>query len=314
MKRSMWPSATITTKNGQVVQGIAPLIISASRATDIPALFAPWFFEQLARGYIAWVNPFNRTTTYIALHRVRLVVFWSKNVTPLLPYLKLLQERDIRYCFQLTVNDYELEHFEPGIPPLSDRIDAVKACSDLAGRERVLWRFDPMVLTPELTVPLLLQRIERIGNQLAPFVSRLTVSFLSPYPTVIRRMNRRGITLITPEEAAFEQIGRALNDLKNRWKIDVVSCAEAAPLDRYGVARGSCIDPVYIARVFGDDPELMQLLYGNFPADLFNEQERLRDRLKDRGQRPRCRCMISKDIGSYATCTQGCVYCYAQNR
>ena len=37
----------------------APLIVSASRSTDIPAFYADWFFHRLEKGYSAWTNPFN---------------------------------------------------------------------------------------------------------------------------------------------------------------------------------------------------------------------------------------------------------------
>ena len=41
----------ILTDNGKQVEASAPIIISASRSTDIPAFYAKWFFNRLAKGY-----------------------------------------------------------------------------------------------------------------------------------------------------------------------------------------------------------------------------------------------------------------------
>jgi hypothetical protein len=32
---------------------------------------------------------------------------------------------------------------------------------------------------------------------------------------------------------------------------------------------------------------------------------------RENGNRPGCRCALSRDIGAYDTCPHGCVYCYA---
>lgn len=50
----------ILTDNGKQVEASAPIIISASRSTDIPAFYAKWFFNRLAKGYCVWYNPFNQ--------------------------------------------------------------------------------------------------------------------------------------------------------------------------------------------------------------------------------------------------------------
>lgn len=36
-------------------------------------------------------------------------------------------------------------------------------------------------------------------------------------------------------------------------------------------------------------------------------------KLKDKGQREYCGCIISKDIGQYDTCSHQCIYCYANS-
>ena len=65
----------ILTEQGDNVEATAPVIISASRSTDIPAFYAKWFFNRLAKGYCAWYNPFNQQKMYISFSECRVVVF-----------------------------------------------------------------------------------------------------------------------------------------------------------------------------------------------------------------------------------------------
>ena len=61
------PSEKILIKNdaGEQVEATAPVIISASRSTDIPAFYCDWFFHRLKVGYSAWTNPFNGVKMYV---------------------------------------------------------------------------------------------------------------------------------------------------------------------------------------------------------------------------------------------------------
>lgn len=55
----------ITNDAGEQVEATAPVIISASRSTDIPAFYAKWFFNRLAKGYCAWYNPLTSKNVYL---------------------------------------------------------------------------------------------------------------------------------------------------------------------------------------------------------------------------------------------------------
>ena len=127
----------------------APLIVSASRSTDIPAFYADWFFDRLEKGYSAWTNPFNGVKSYVSYDNTRFIVFWSKNPRPLLPYLHILKERNIKCYVQYTLNDYEQEKLEK-VPPLASRIETFKLLVEQLGKGAVIWRFDPMILTDDI--------------------------------------------------------------------------------------------------------------------------------------------------------------------
>ena len=149
----------IKINQGKQVAATAPVIISASRSTDIPAFYAKWFFYRLAKGYCVWYNPFNQQPMYISFKNCKVVVFWTKNPEPIIPYLSELDKRGIHYYFQVTLNDYMQEGFEPNVPPVAKRIETFKKLSQMIGKEKVIWRFDPLIVTPQLTPRMLLTRI-----------------------------------------------------------------------------------------------------------------------------------------------------------
>ena len=105
---------TIVNEAGVRAEAVAPVIVSASRSTDIPAFYADWFFDRLEKGYSAWINPFCGTRSYVSYDKTRFIVFWSKNPLPLIPYLCRLKDKGIGCYIQYTLNDYEAEGLERG--------------------------------------------------------------------------------------------------------------------------------------------------------------------------------------------------------
>jgi hypothetical protein len=111
---AQWQSIQIRRENGEAVKAQAPIIVSASRSTDIPAFYANWFFHRLKVGYSAWTNPFKGVKSYVSYQDTRFIVFWSKNPRPLLQHLDYLKERNIGCYIHYTLNDYEKEGLERG--------------------------------------------------------------------------------------------------------------------------------------------------------------------------------------------------------
>lgn len=175
---SIWESVKIKRDNGENVEGKAPIIISASRSTDIPAFYSKWLACRLKTGYAVWYNPFNKRPAYISFDRAKLFVFWTKNPNPMMPCLKAFDDKNINYYFQYTLNDYETEGFEPNLPGLTERINIFKALSERIGKERVIWRFDPLIITPRLRPRELLAKIWHLGKALKCRTDKLVVSFV----------------------------------------------------------------------------------------------------------------------------------------
>ena len=281
-----------------------PLVLSASRATDIPAGHGRWFLERLRAGFLTRINPVNGRARRVELGRARAVVFWTKNPAPFLPYLAEVLDRGLIPVFQFTLNDYEAEGWEPGLPPLAERVETFH---DLAGRlapGSVIWRFDPLALGPGLSAEVLAGRLSALAGRLRGSCQRLVVSFLDLYPKVVRRLARLGAQPRPPEAAEAEVLLAALQGLGASAGLALFACAEAEDYSAWGLGSSRCVDAELLARLAPDLAGRPELFAPAGPG----EPPRPR---KDRGQRPRCGCAPSQDIGCYNTCGLGCVYCYA---
>ena len=283
----------LTLKEGRAVEVQTPLIVSASRATDIPAFYSQWFFDRLRDGYIRWRNPYNGKDSYVSFGETRFVVFWSKNPAPIIPYLPLLKERNIGCYFQFTLNDYEVEGLEPNIPLLTRRIDALKQIVDVLGIGSVVWRFDPLILTDRISSDDLLRKLESIANPLNGYIEKLVFSFadISTYKKVGRNLSAAGINYREWTEPEMLDFARRLSALN--LGLELATCAEKVDLSQFGISHNRCIDPDLICQL---------------APNLQCEIRRLKT---DKGQRTLCGCISSKDIGAYNTCPHGCAYCYA---
>ena len=285
--------------SGAEVTAQAPLIISASRATDIPAFYADWFFRRLDKGYVRWRNPFSGQDSYVSFVNTRFIVFWSKNPAPLVPQLSTLKERGIGCYIQYTLNDYETEGLEPNVPPLQQRIETFRRLVDALGIGAVVWRFDPLILTDRITIDTLLEKIAHIADALVGYTEKLVFSFadIESYKKVSRNLRHSGINYREWDEATMREFASRLSTLnRDNWNVRLATCAERIDLSEYGIEHNRCIDPGLISRLAPDDSALQNFLY---------------NARSDSGQRKACGCILSKDIGAYNTCPHGCLYCYA---
>lgn len=320
----------IHNRQGNIVEASAPVIISVSRSTDIPAFFAKWFINRLAEGYCVWYNPFNQQPMYISFQDTKVVVFWTKNPAPIIPYLHELDKRGIHYYFQVTLNNYEKENLEPNVPKLQKRIDTFKQLSTLIGHERVIWRFDPLIITPSTPPRELLTRIWNVGNQLMGYTDKLVFSFadVRTYRKVQNNLikdttyfTRDTVEMAEPTEEQRLEIVEGLCKIREAWyqqgwNVALATCAEQFDYEQYGIDHNRCIDGELMEQLWSNDKELVYFLHtGELPVpDLFGTIPNIpltHKNLKDKGQRKVCGCMISKDIGMYNTCHHLCTYCYA---
>jgi len=273
------------------------MIISASRRTDIPAFYTNWFFNRIKAGYCSVPNPFNKNqVSYVSLNPedVDVIVFWTRNPSPLMPFLKELDERGFRYYFQFTILDNPTE-IDKKVPPISSSIKTFIKLSNMVGPDRVIWRYDPIVLSKVSGVQFHIDTYEKIAKELQGHTFRSVISVMDIYKKANRRLadlQKQGIDIIDYQGKASERFDSFMEHLvqsANSHKLDIFSCSEVLDLTKYGIKRGKCVDDEYIHQVFKISVS----------------------RKKDPSQRAECGCVVSKDIGMYDSCLFGCQYCYA---
>lgn len=275
------------------------MIISASRRTDIPCFYSQWFYNRLRAGSVCAANPFNaHQISRISLNPqvVDAFVFWTKNPEPMLPRLEELDGYE--YYFQFTLNGYGAP-VEPGLADVKRLADTFLRLSDRAGKDRVLWRYDPILISDTYSLAYHEEMFGRLAEGLKGATNRCTISFLDEYAAIKKNLKGLHLTLDPnpgPEQAAGaeriqKEAARRLANAAAGTGIELVTCAETVDLSEYGIGHGSCIDREWLERLLG--------------CALKAEP--------DKNQRPACGCISSIDIGAYGTCKNGCLYCYATN-
>lgn len=248
---------------------LKPIILSASRSTDLPTFYSEWFVNRMNVGFCDWINPFNRQIHRINFDDVRLIVFWSKNPAPLMKHFDVLEGKN--FYFQFTLNDYEKEHLEPNVPSMEKRLNTFKTLSKTIGAEKVIWRFDPIMFADNLTHTDMIKKVENIGNQLYGYTKKLVFSFadISTYQKVQRNLQTTTCReLVSSEQLKFVE---ALVRLNEEWHYELATCAEQIDLSQFGVHHNKCIDDNLIIRLFSNDKKLMDFI-GAEPqqTDLFS--------------------------------------------
>jgi DNA repair photolyase len=263
------------------------MIISASRRTDIPAFYFDWFLNRIREGYVLVRNPMNPRQ----VSRIRLdpgvvdgIVFWSKNPAPMLG--KLSQLSSYAFYLQFTLNAYGKE-IEPFLPPLKDRISTFQRLGQELGKKRMVWRYDPILLSPDYTWEFHIRQFERLARELSPYTEKCVISFIDVYNHRKKKMEARGIRECTADQ--MRELGEKIGETGQKYGLTVETCAEAVSLEEFGIGRGQCVDKRLLEDLLGCALQVE----------------------KDDNQRKECGCISSIDIGTYHTCTNGCLYCYA---
>ena len=264
------------------------MIISASRRTDIPTYYSEWFFNRLREGYVLVRNPMNaRQISRISLspEAVDGIVFWTKNPVPMLSRLGELEPYP--YYFQFTLTAYGRD-VEPNLPGKNGvLIPAFQELSWMAGRERVVWRDDPIFLSDRYTVEYHCRYFRVLAAKLGEYTEKCTVSFLDFYRSTARNMRSLHIREMTA--AQQREMMERFSEIAGEYGLYIDTCSEAISLEDLGVSHASCVDRERLERIGG-----YRLKAG-----------------RDRNQRKECGCAASVDIGAYDTCGNGCLYCYA---
>ncbi len=271
------------------------MIISASRRTDIPAFYSDWFYNRLEKGYCTVFNPFNRNQVkYVSLNPkdIDVIIFWTKHSKAFRSRLQRLDDLGINYYFQYTLVNYN-QTIQTKVPQFDKLLDEFIQLADQVGKDRIIWRYDPIIISKDFTPERHIEYFGDIAEKLKGKTTRSVISIVDYYQKTLRNMkeyNEYGVLNEHPENLMeFGNFIKNLSDISKANNLEIQSCSEAIEMDDYGVTHGKCIDDNYIKKVF--DLNVMHK--------------------KDAGQRKECGCIKSIDIGVYDTCLHGCQYCYA---
>ena len=268
-------------------------VISASRRTDIPALYAKWFMNRVRDGYCHWVNPFGGQVYRVSLlpKDVAAIVFWTRYSAPLHKYLAELEERQLTSYFHFTITGYP-RWLEPQAPKVESALESFRELSGCLDPSRVIWRYDPIILSDRTPADYHRERFSELSAQLKGFTSTCYFSFATFYGKTMRNLAKaaeaEGAAIFQPELAETLGLVRELADVAARRGMTLKVCSCDA-LVGAGVERGACIDARLLQKLRPD------LYLG----------------MKAAPTRDDCGCCEATDIGAFDTCTFGCSYCYA---
>ena len=261
------------------------MIVSASRRTDLPRWYGEWFENRLRAGYALARNPMNAAQVRkvsLLPEDVDCFVFWTKDPANFLPRLDLLDSRGYCYYFQFTLTPYGRK-LEPGMRDKREIARTFAERSERLGRERVVWRYDPIVLSDFIGLDYHRTEFARLCDMLAPYTDTVTVSFVDMYAKLKTACFR------PPSESEMFELASYIGEAARSFGLRAVACCESLDLSDCGIERAACIDRARIERITGRSLCVRP----------------------DRNQRSLCGCCVSVDIGAYDTCPAGCVYCYA---
>ena len=264
------------------------MILSASRRTDIPTFYSEWFYNRIKEGYFYVRNPMNIhqvSRIDISPETVDCIVFWTKNPLPMMPELDKI--KDYNYYFQFSLTPYGKD-IEKNVPDKKGKIiPAFKELSEMLGSKRVIWRYDPILFNEKYTEEYHLSAFGQIAEALKGHTEKCVISFVDIY-----RKNKKNLDELNVEEdedKRIKEFSKKLYDIAVANNMKLATCAERIDLSGIGIEHNSCIDKKVIEEIIGYELNVK----------------------KDPVQREECKCVASVEMGSYNTCGNGCLYCYA---
>ena len=262
------------------------MIINTGGRTDTVQYYTEWLLNRFSQGYVLSRNPLfpNKVTRYeLTPDTVDCVVFCSKNYKPILPRLHEITDRFNTY-FHYTITAYGKE-IEPGVPNIEESMETLIRLSEIVGKGRVAWRYDPVLLTKEYTIKRHLETYERMAKVLSPYIDRCIFSFVEMYKKLQSNMPE----LIPLTQADQQQLAERFGAAAAKYRMPIQTCGTNGDFTRFGIQSSGCAT--------------LSILGNANDCEFKN--------LKHKGLREGCHCIESRDIGAYDTCLNGCKYCYA---
>ncbi len=262
------------------------MILNVGLRTDIVNHYSDWLFRRFREGFVYSRNPLfpMRVNSYdLSPDEIDAVSFCSKNYTPVMSRLHEITDRFRTYFFY-TVTAYE-EDLEPNIPPIEESVRTLKELSKLVGREKLAWRYDPVLLTSKYTAERHFETFERLCEEISPYVSKCIFSFVEMFVSIEK--NIKDLIPLKSESKHF--LARGFAKIAEKYDLPLQICCAENGFDVYGIKQEGCLT-----------------------LETLGEVNNCRFRsVKHTGNKAGCRCILSRDIGWYDSCPSKCLYCNA---
>lgn len=266
------------------------MIISASRRTDIPAFYGEWLYNRLLEGEVLVRNPMNpKVLTRIPLNPkdIECLVFWTKNPKNFMPYLEKIDALGYRYYFQFTLTAYD-QQIERKVGKKAGIIGSFIELSERIGKERVIWRYDPIIVNEKYPIAYHEKYFGLLCEKLHDHTEKCVISFIDQYNFLKKDFAAFQVKELDAD--TMREIAKSICGIAGKYRLRVATCSEKIDLKDLGIEHNKCIDDELIGRIRGEPLQYV----------------------KDPSQREECGCTVSRDIGVYNTCQHGCIYCYAK--
>ena len=265
------------------------MIINVGGRTDIVNYYTPWLLNRLSEGYAYSRNPFARENVYklsLKPEDVDCLLFCSKNYRPMLEHIGGIDEKYNILC-HYTITAYGKD-IEPKVPSINQSIKTLEQLSDIVGENKILWRYDPILLTEKYTIEKHLETFEYMAEKISQLVYRCIFSFVDMYKKVEENMPE----IIPLAEEDKVKLLKGIGEISERYNLYTQSCATNESYDKYGIHAAGCTTREILEQAHN-------VVYKN---------------VKGTGIRQNCHCIPSRDIGAYNSCLSECKYCYANRK
>lgn len=261
------------------------MILSASRRTDLPAFYADWFYHRISDGYFYKYN--KKTNSYekilLTPENIDCIVFWTKNPRPIMKYLDIMNSMGFVYYFQFSITPYSAD-IEINLQDKRGIVETFKELSKKIGKERVVWRYDPILINNKYDVAFHKKSFAQLCRALSGYTDECVISFVDNFTKGTQK-----IYYDAPDDKQIEELATYFAAVAKKYHFKLYTCAEKVDLQQFGIQHGACISKEKI-------------------ESLISYKLNVR---KDHSQREACNCVSSIDIGEYYSCLHNCAYCYA---
>lgn len=262
------------------------MILNTGGRTDTVQYYSEWLLNRFREGYVLSRNPlFPNLINRIELtpETIDVVVFCSKDYAPILDRLHEISDRFNCY-YHYTITAYGKD-IEPRVPSIEQSIETCKRLAAFVGKEKIAWRYDPVLLTDTYTIERHLETFDRIARELTPYINRCVFSFVEMYKKL--EVNMPELRPLTDEQK--RTLAQGLGAIAKNYGLYLQTCATREDYEEFGIHRSGCMTTEIFSEALGI----------NFK------------RQTHKGNRLGCACMESRGLGDYNSCPNGCRYCYA---